>query len=133
MPAKKEDTFKDFILDQLSGLGSIAPHPMFGSWGIYREGAFFAIISRGRLYFRTDAGTRGSYHERGMKPFKPNAKQTLRNYYEVPPEVIEEADEIVAWARDAITCAGPDAPGTIRVRASGEGKGYSPRCPAFCR
>ena len=75
---------------------------MFGGFGIYQGGTFFAIVSKGRLYFRTDAETRPLYQERGMKSFHPNARQTLKNYYEVPTDVIEEADQLTAWAQVAI-------------------------------
>lgn len=36
-----------------------------------------------------------------MPPFRPNARQTLKNYREVPAEVLEDADELAAWARKA--------------------------------
>jgi DNA transformation protein len=104
MLPKKDDSFKDFILDQLYGLEGVAARAMFGGYGLYREGTFFGIVFRGRLFFKTDTSTQASYRERGMKPFRPNAKQTLKNYYEVPVEIIEEPDQFVAWARDAIRC-----------------------------
>jgi DNA transformation protein len=37
-----------------------------------------------------------------MKPFKPSAKQTLKNYYEVPAEVVEDADELMLWSEEAV-------------------------------
>ena len=39
-----------------------------------------------------------------MKPFRPNPKQTLRSYYQVPVEIIEDGDRLGAWAEDAIRC-----------------------------
>jgi DNA transformation protein len=36
-----------------------------------------------------------------MKPFRPNSKQTLKTYYEVPVEVIEDSEQLVTWATDA--------------------------------
>jgi len=38
---------------------------------------------------------------RGMKPFRPNAKQTLTTYYEVPVEIIEDAERLTTWASQA--------------------------------
>ncbi|MFQ5431695.1 MAG: TfoX/Sxy family protein, partial [Nitrospinota bacterium] len=46
--------------------------------------------------------SRSVYTEKGMKPFKPNKKQTLKNYYEVPADVIDDPDLLTKWAR----CAG---------------------------
>lgn len=75
---------------------------MFGGHGFYQEGAFFAIVAAGRLYFRTSEATRGAYRERGMDAFRPGARQTLTSYYEVPPEVLEDPAELTRWARQAV-------------------------------
>jgi DNA transformation protein len=40
-----------------------------------------------------------------MKPFQPTPRQTLKNYYEVPPEVLEDPDQLVTWADDAVHAA----------------------------
>ena len=37
-----------------------------------------------------------------MKPFRPSAKQTLKSYYEVPADVLENSDQLAAWAQEAI-------------------------------
>ncbi|MBI3876627.1 MAG: TfoX/Sxy family protein [Verrucomicrobia bacterium] len=92
--------FKEFVLDQLRTLGAEA-RPMFGGHGLYCGGNFFGILHKGRLYFYTNAATRQPYLKRGMKPFRPNARQTLGKYYEVPAEVVENTDELVAWAQAA--------------------------------
>lgn len=95
-------SFRDFVLDQLAGAGDVECQAMFGGHGLYRGGRFFGILLRGRLYFRTDAATRASYVERGMKPFRPNAKQTLASYYEVPPDVLEDPRVLERWAEVAV-------------------------------
>jgi len=95
---REDDGFKDFVLDQLTDLRGITCRAMFGGYGLYRTGSFFGIISKGRLYFKTDPTAAQPYRERGMKPFKPNRTQTLKNYYEVPIEVVESPDDLAAWA-----------------------------------
>jgi DNA transformation protein len=97
-------TFRDFILDQLQPLGPVDYRPMFGSYGLYHDGVFFGILARGRLYFKTDTVTRTVYLQHGMKPFRPNARQTLQSYYEVPVEVLEDDRRLTAWARQALAC-----------------------------
>jgi DNA transformation protein len=37
-----------------------------------------------------------------MKPFRPSAKQTLKSYYQVPVEIIEDADALREWAVKAV-------------------------------
>jgi DNA transformation protein len=98
----KDDSFKVFILDQLSGLDKVIARKMFGGYGLYQAQTFFGIIFKGRLYFKTNEQTRASYAERGMKPFRPSAKQTLKNYYEIPADILEDLDQLRDWAETAI-------------------------------
>ena len=112
----KNDTFKEFISDQLRGLGRVECRPMFGGYGLYHTGIFFGILFNGRLYFKTDPATLPSYLERGMKPFRPNAKQTLMRYYEVPAEIVEDPDQLTAWAEQAAQGEPPDGASSGRRR-----------------
>jgi DNA transformation protein len=100
-PARKSDGFAEFVLDQLAELRAVTCRAMFGGYGLYRKGTFFGIIHRSRLYFKTDERTRAAYIARGVKPFRPNSKQMLKSYYEVPVEILEDDDQLVAWALQA--------------------------------
>lgn len=100
----KDESFKDFVLDQLVGLDDIEARRMFGGHGLYRDETFFGIVHKGKLFFKIDESTVGEYRERKMKAFHPNAKQTLKSYYQVPADVIEDADELRQWALKAIDC-----------------------------
>ncbi|MEX0806401.1 MAG: TfoX/Sxy family protein [Candidatus Binatia bacterium] len=100
----KDESFKDFVLDQLHELDEIEARRMFGGFGLYRDETFFGIVHKGRLYLKIDESTVGEYRRRKMKPFRPNAKQTLKSYYQVPVDIIEDADELAAWAVQAIQC-----------------------------
>jgi DNA transformation protein len=100
----KDESFKDFVLDQLRDLDDIDARRMFGGYGLYQDETFFGIIHKGRLYFKTNETTAGEYRKRKMKPFRPNAKQTLKSYYQVPVEVIEYGDQLCQWAVKAIEC-----------------------------
>ena len=99
--APKQDGFKDFVLDQLSELPGLTHRSMFGGYGLYCGSVFFGIVQKGRLYFKTNATTAPRYRKREMKPFRPNATQTLKTYYEVPVDVLEDAGELTIWARQA--------------------------------
>lgn len=102
----KLDSLKDFVLDQLRELRGLACHGMFGGFGLYAGEKFFGIIFQGRLFFKTSEATREAYRARGMKHFQPNAKQQLTSYYEVPADIIEDAAELIVWAREAVKVAG---------------------------
>jgi DNA transformation protein len=111
MPAARhDDTFRDFVLDQLQLLGQVDCRRMFGSYGLYHDGVFFGILAQGRLYFKTNAVTRMAYLQRGMQPFRPNARQTLKNYYEVPVDILEDHEQLALWARQAVACQTAGSP-----------------------
>jgi DNA transformation protein len=74
---------------------------MFGGYGLYRSGSFFGIIHDGRLYFKVSRATLPQYQQHGMTPFRPNAKQTLTSFYEVPIDVIEDPGRLTNWAEEA--------------------------------
>ena len=99
--APKHDGFRDFVLDQLNGLPGLTHRAMFGGYGLYQRETFFGIIHKGRLYFKVTPTTIALYKNHGMKPFRPNPKQTLKTYYEVPVEIVENAERLAQWANPA--------------------------------
>ncbi len=100
----KDESLRDFVLDQLVGLDDVEARRMFGGYGLYRDETFFGIVHKGKLFFKIDESTVGEYRKRQMKPFRPNAKQALKSYYQVPVDVMEDADELCEWAVKAIDC-----------------------------
>jgi DNA transformation protein len=110
---KKDESFKDFILDQLQELNDVEARRMFGGYGLYQDETFFGIIHKERLYFKVAETTVGEYRKRRMKPFRPNAKQTLKSYYQVPVEIVENADQLAEWAQRTIRCQKNKSSGRI--------------------
>jgi DNA transformation protein len=104
--------FEGRALDRLCELGDISSRPLLGGHGIYWNDVIFGILFRGRLYFKVDEGSKGDYLARGMGPFRPNERQTLKSYYEVPPEIIRDREALLAWARPAIR-VGQDSQGPV--------------------
>ncbi|HZI31045.1 MAG TPA: TfoX/Sxy family protein [Candidatus Binatia bacterium] len=102
-----DDSFKEFVLDQLSALPDVRARAMFGAHGLYQGDHFFAILDEGRLFFKTGAANKMEYTARGMEPFtyESRGKVMTMSYHEVPPEILENAPELVAWARQAIQVA----------------------------
>jgi DNA transformation protein len=101
------DSFKEFVLDQLSVLPDVRAKAMFGAHGLYSDDHFFGILDEGRLFFKTDAASQAEYTARGMAPFtyESRGKVMTMSYHEVPPEVLEQPQELVEWARKAIAIA----------------------------
>jgi DNA transformation protein and related proteins len=99
-----DESFKDFVLDQLRELDDVEARRMFGGYGLHQDETFFGILHKGKLYFKVDESTIGEYRKRKMKPFRPNAKQTLTSYYQVPVEIFEDDERLCDWAVKAIHC-----------------------------
>lgn len=102
-----DNSFKDYVLDQLSALADVRARAMFGAHGLYQGEEFFAILDEGRLFFKTDASSETDYTSRGMGPFTYEQGGKLRTmcYHEVPPEILEQPLELAIWARRAIQVA----------------------------
>jgi DNA transformation protein len=99
--------YLEYILEQLQGLGRLTSRRMFGGAGLYSNEVFFGLIYKDRLYFKTDDSTRPEYEARGSEGFRPrpNTARNKMTYYTVPPEVLEDSDELVTWARKAVAAA----------------------------
>jgi len=78
---------------------------MFGGYGLYCGSTFFGIVYRGKVYFKTSEESRRQYVDWGSEVFQANAKQTLKAYYEVPGERIEEALQFFELAEEAVDVA----------------------------
>lgn len=94
-------SFVEFVTEQLAPLGALRVRRMFGGHGIYRGEAFFAIVHKGRLFFRTDPEDRVHYRARGSREFMPSKTQRLGTYWEVPADVLDDPELVLAWARKA--------------------------------
>ena len=99
------ETFGDRVVVLLSGLGDATSRPMSGGHGLYRRETIFGIVFGDRLYFKVDNQSKGDFESRDMGPFRPNERQTLKSYYEVPPDVLAEPKALLSWAREAIRAA----------------------------
>lgn len=102
-----DESFKEFVLDQLSMLPEVRAKAMFGAHGLYQAEKFFGILDEGRLFLKADESSRQAYLERGMGPFtyETKGRTMTMSYYEVPAEILENACELVMWANRAIALA----------------------------
>ena len=97
--------FRAFVEDQLGRVVPIRSRPMFGGLGLYSDDRFFGIVDDDVLYFKVDDSTRPRYRRRRMRPFDPMGTP-MNGYWQVPAGVLEDVEELEAWAREAIEVAG---------------------------
>lgn len=102
------DGYIEFVRDLLASLEPLRIRRMFGGAGIYSADLFFAILVDDTLYFKVDVRTRGKYEVRGSRQFTytmKNGRTASMSYYPVPPEILDDSDALVVWARDAVEVA----------------------------
>ncbi len=116
--------FLNYVLGQLSALEGLATRRMFGAVGLYGGGAFFGLISGDVLYFKAGDLNRQDYESRNMSRFRPyrDRPQLSMRYYEVPAEVLEDAEECVLWARRSVIVAASDSRKPPRKPTQRKGK-----------
>lgn len=96
----------DHLVDLLASLGPVEARFMFGGWGLYLDGLMFALIAADEVYLRSDEASRGDFESRGLGPFKPwPDKPMTMPYHALPPELLDDGDALVAWARRAHAAA----------------------------
>ena len=79
---------------------------MFGGVGLYAGDVFFGILAADTLYLKVDDSNRAQYEAAGTTPFKPYADRPVTMaYYQVPAAVIEDGDQLAAWARASVRVA----------------------------
>ncbi|NJO12421.1 MAG: TfoX/Sxy family protein [Gammaproteobacteria bacterium] len=97
--------FSTYVHEQLRMMSALTSRRMFGGIGLYSEGLFFALLDDDTLYCKVDDGNRLDYVQRGMRAFTPFPDKPGMNYYEVPAEVLEDAEELARWARKSVAAA----------------------------
>jgi DNA transformation protein and related proteins len=116
--------FIEYVLEQLHDLGDVTTKRMFGAIGLYSQQRFFALIDNDVLYFKVGDSNRVEFLARGCAPLRYSSKtgEIAMSYFTVPADVMEDAEELVNWARRSVKIANlprPKAPAAPnqRVRA----------------
>ncbi len=80
---------------------------MFGGVGLYSGELFFGLIDDDTLFFKTGESNSAEYQARKMPRFMPPANRPLgpMGYHQVPADIIEDGEALVAWARKAVAVA----------------------------
>ena len=100
--------FISFIEEQLEPLGLLAAGRFFGGHAFKQDGAQFAMVMGNTLYLRVDDETRPGFREENSEPFSYTTKRgrvIVDSYYAAPERLMDDPDDLVAWAREAIGAA----------------------------
>jgi DNA transformation protein and related proteins len=101
-------SFAEFLREQLAPLGHLSMRRMFGKTGVFCQGVMFGMVTDDTLYVRVDDHNRETFKEAAAYPPLNYAKQGNSidlSFWRVPERLIDEPDELVAWARAALAAA----------------------------
>lgn len=103
----KHNEFLDHVLEMLAPLGRVSARAMFGGYGLYCDGLFFAIVLDDVLYLKADEDSRAAFERAGCEIFSYQrlGKRATLNFYRAPEETLESPQFMLPWARRALACA----------------------------
>jgi DNA transformation protein len=102
------DTFGEFLREQLSPLGRVSMRRMFGKTGVFCDGLMFGVVSDDVLYLRVDDGNRAFFKEAESYPplnYQKKGATIDLSFWRMPERLLDEPDEFVVWAREALDAA----------------------------
>ncbi len=102
------DNFAEFLREQLAPLGRIAMRRMFGKTGVFCNGLMFGMVTNDTLYVRVDEHNRPAFKEAESAPplnYEKQGRTIDLAFWQVPEHLLDEPDELVAWARAALAAA----------------------------
>lgn len=96
----------DAIADIFAGLGPVQIRRMFGGKGIYFNGRIFALVVDGELLLKADDESAPVFQAAGCRQWNYGSSRLKKNvampYWSVPPEALDDPDEMTPWARLAV-------------------------------
>ena len=102
------DGFAEFLREQLAPLGRVTIRRMFGKTGVFCDGLMFGMVTNDTLYFRVDDANRAVFKEAEAAPplnYEKGGRTIDLSFWRAPERLLDEPDELVAWAQAALAAA----------------------------
>ena len=95
-----KEEFKNFVLDQLHGLGEFETKRMFGGVALLHQGSAFAKIKHDKLWLKVNSSNRKDFEDLEMQQYSYGQDNSRKlNFYETPLDVLENRDKLVEWVK----------------------------------
>ena len=100
-------SFIEHVKETLAGLGPVSVRRMFGGAGVYADGVMFALIADDALYLKADDVSKRAFEAEGAGPFlyESRGRTIVMSYWRIPDRLLDDPDEMVSWARSALSIA----------------------------
>lgn len=102
------DSFAEFLGEQFAPLGRITMRRMFGKTGVFCNGFMLGMVRDNTLYFRVDDHNRATFKEAEAFPplnYEKKGEAIDLAFWRAPERLFDEPDELLAWARLAMSAA----------------------------
>ncbi len=106
MPVSKE--FTDHLLDSLAPLGAVSARRMMGGVTLYLGDLTFGLVSDDVLYLKVGDDNIARFEAVGSGPFtymRGDKEFAMKTHWRAPEELLDDADELVDWARGSVDAA----------------------------
>lgn len=107
-PMVASDSFAEFLGDQLAPLGRITMRRMFGKTGVFCNGVMLGMVRDNTLYFRVDEHNQAAFKEAAsFAPLNYEKQGSTIDlaFWQAPERLFDDQDELVTWARIALSAA----------------------------
>ncbi|HSR80432.1 MAG TPA: TfoX/Sxy family protein [Hyphomicrobiaceae bacterium] len=102
------DSFAEFLREQLAPLGQVTMRRMFGKTGVFCDGLMLGMVTDDTLYLRVDDHNQTAFKEAQSSPplsYKKKGCTIDLSFWRAPERLFDEPDELVTWARAALSAA----------------------------
>ena len=98
----RKDEFRDAVLEKLDALRGLDCRALYSGYGLWCDKTFFAVVAKGKLYFRVHESTRPDYRAARSCPLMTRGGVYDEEFLEVPSEVVTNAERLLDWATRSI-------------------------------
>ena len=98
----KRSAFVEHVVETMRTFGPVDCKAMFGGWGLYHEGVFFALVAEDVLYLKADGENAAEFDAASLPPFVYESKvgeRLVMSYRQAPAEALESPVIMETWAR----------------------------------
>jgi DNA transformation protein len=105
MPRRSE--FIEHVVETMRRFGPVEVRRMFGGWGFYHQGLFFALAADDILYFKSDDENRGDFDAHALPhfTFMKKGESVVTSYRQAPDDAFESAEVMAEWCRRGYAAA----------------------------
>jgi DNA transformation protein len=95
------------LVEVLAPLGRVSVRRMFSGAGVFCEGVMFGLVVDDVLYLKGNDAMASGYESEGCERFTYTGKGRVISlpYWRMPDRLLDEPDEMAAWARRSLQVA----------------------------